>query len=241
MGQKVTYTRAERLEQINTLQEGGFNHRQIAHQLGISISQVRAVRNDPDGNKTRNRRERYQGVCENCGGKTDGSGGYHKAPLRCAACHHQKQHEERYWTEERIIAAIQQFAAEHGRRPLASEWQHVGQQKGTYPNTGTVLHVFGSWADGIEAAGYERPIQSQYFVGDSHRRLGYRIPTDTYIARIRDNAENGVAPAAQDPRLKNTYNCLFRRGIKWREACELAGVTPRMKRGWEKRLGVENG
>lgn len=56
------------------------------------------------------------------------------------------------WTRERIIAALHEFAAEHGRAPFAKEWRVASPR---YPNAQTVERRFGSWNAGLEAAGLE--------------------------------------------------------------------------------------
>lgn len=60
------------------------------------------------------------------------------------------------WSKEEIIAAIQKWAREHGRPPTANEWTKriIG-----YPSASTVAKHFGSWAEGIEAAGFPRPVR----------------------------------------------------------------------------------
>jgi len=52
-----------------------------------------------------------------------------------------------------VIAAVQRWAAEHGGRPpIAADWS--GRRDASYPHENTVARVFGTWAAGIEAAGF---------------------------------------------------------------------------------------
>jgi hypothetical protein len=81
-------TRAQRLQQINDLRARGLTYQQIAAELGIAPRSVRNIVSDPDGAKQRGRKARYQGVCVECGGPTDGSNGLANAPLRCRYCAH---------------------------------------------------------------------------------------------------------------------------------------------------------
>lgn len=60
--------------------------REIAEHLGISISYASALVADPDGSLERERKARYAGTCEKCGGPTCGSDGRAKAPKQCMAC-----------------------------------------------------------------------------------------------------------------------------------------------------------
>src|ERR1700741_401501 len=56
----------------------------------------------------------------------------------------------RYWTERRIIAAIEQDARRRGRPPRKREWQSRAPGR---PTAETVRTRFGSWSGGLEAAG----------------------------------------------------------------------------------------
>lgn len=79
--------RAERVAQVLALIiDEGLTARHVANRLGVSYQTVRELLSDPDGSKARERRQRYQGVCADCGGPTDGSRGFAKAPARCRYC-----------------------------------------------------------------------------------------------------------------------------------------------------------
>jgi hypothetical protein len=225
-------TRAERLAQIRRLRGGGHDRDQIARILGISYSSVGNILDDPDGSKQKERRKRYQGDCRVCGAKTDGSGGRAKAPTICAGCLRQRQYDERYWTQERIIAAIQAFAAQHGRPPFSTEWWRRNDER---PTTNTVLRECGSWANAIEAAGFPRPRVGGYERTEQTRAKmrGYRVPTETYVERLRALAVDGLAPPHSDacPAAKVVGSLLWKRGISWAEACKMAGIRPRRTRG----------
>jgi len=124
-------------------------------QLGISRGYYYAILADPDGSKDRERRASYAGTCEICGAPTDGSNGREKAPIRCL-----KHNGRRRWSREKIIDAIQRFAAEHGGRPpTAMEWRRCNPEKG-YPAFATTYErkiYFNTWSEAIEAAGFPRP------------------------------------------------------------------------------------
>lgn len=57
-----------------------------------------------------------------------------------------------FWTRERIIEALQREYRQTGRPPGKTEWTSRGRPKDR-PTSSTVLHVFGSWNAGLEAAG----------------------------------------------------------------------------------------
>jgi hypothetical protein len=93
------------------------------------------------------------------------------------------------WTREDIIDAIHRWHAEHGKPPVANDWQRRIE---TYPTTTTVSKHFGSWASGIEAAGYPRPTRGgitarpvpkpEPWISVPTTGLRYRTPAEAYVA-----------------------------------------------------------
>lgn len=60
-----------------------------------------------------------------------------------------------YWTPDRVIAAIQLWAAEHdGQQPLAREWL-LRQPDRRFPSVWAVTQRFGTWNNAITSAGFE--------------------------------------------------------------------------------------
>ncbi len=142
-------------EAARTLRATGLTQVEVARQLGVSRSTV-AVWEDPDNlAKQRERRKRYQRPCPSCGKLMDGSGGYKTVPSLCTACFHRMQHNERRWTQEAIVGAIKGWAELYGRRPWSSEW--LVSPGPDWPCAATVIAECGSWANAVEAAGFERP------------------------------------------------------------------------------------
>lgn len=149
-------TRREMLAaQAKVLREGGLLQREIAVVLGVSRTYAAELVSDPEGAKVRARKQRYGGTCVECGAATDGSNGRDAAPKLCFACHSQKLHDDRYWTPERIIQAIQEWHRQHGRPPIAPEWVTPGERVGQIPPVSTVQREFGSWRAAIQEAGFE--------------------------------------------------------------------------------------
>lgn len=58
------------------------------------------------------------------------------------------------WNREGIINAIRSHNEMYGRPPKSSEWNAAEHG---HPSAGQVSREFGTWADGIEAAGFPRP------------------------------------------------------------------------------------
>lgn len=148
-------TRTEKASVAAAMRDAGASWREMREGLGVSQSYLGALLSDPDGSRDRARKRRYGGTCEGCGRRTDGSNGSGRAPKMCATCTAQKQHDERYWTAERVLDAIKRFAAANGRPPSASEW--LSRPGKGFPVAGTVQRECGSWANAIEAAGFPRP------------------------------------------------------------------------------------
>lgn len=76
--------------------------------------------------------------------------------------------EERYWTRERIIAAIQQWARDHGKPPTFREWQKRAGVGALRPSTSTIRRWFPTFADAIEAAGFPRPLHGGPVGGETY-------------------------------------------------------------------------
>ncbi len=157
-------TRAERADQVLSLHAEGLNPREIAERIGLAPSSVRSILSDPDGSRQQERRRSYQGACVDCGAATDGSNGLASAPVRCHPCYSKTRTR---WTRERLVEAIQDFAARYGRPPSAPDWnpshtRRMGQTEraerfyvdGCWPHLATVQSVFGSWSAAIRAAGF---------------------------------------------------------------------------------------
>lgn len=59
-----------------------------------------------------------------------------------------------YWTEERIIEAIDTWVMIRGEPPRVEDWRLA--QPPHFPSSYTVVDRFGSMGNGVEAAGYRR-------------------------------------------------------------------------------------
>lgn len=142
--------------------------RERAQLIGMSLSAYYNLLGDPDGSKQRARRERYTGVCVDCGGPTDGSNGPRKTSKRCEACYRISQRAAKIWTAEAVVDAIRRYAAIHGRPPTSTDWLHADPVNGypartsCYRSQWTASSPFATWADAIEAAGFPRPLTGHW-------------------------------------------------------------------------------
>jgi hypothetical protein len=214
---------ADTVRQIGELKQQGMTYRQIAPVVGLAPNTVRNYANDPDGAKARARKASYGRPCEGCGKTTDGSNGRALAPRLCASCHTAAQHENRHWTPERVIAALQHYARVHGRAPFSSEWLYADvrydrmQTDGyEYPVPGIVQREFGSWLNAIEAAGLEPP---DYFTK--------RKSDEYHFSRVLEASEDGGAPRYRD--VESTRKVLVERGYTWDGVLRKLGLQPRAR------------
>jgi len=191
MARHATGPTPERLalaERVRDLRDEGLLQREIAEQLRLSRSYTQELLEDPDGAKTRARKDSYQGTCVVCGGPTSGSGGRQVVPERCADCAAAENHARKTWTEETVIDAIRRFAAIHGRPPTSAEWIASDPANG-YPPRASVYgrhssnpsSPFVRWADAIEAAGFPRPSSGRRTQKETlmAHRIGYIILRET--------------------------------------------------------------
>lgn len=94
------------------------------------------------------------------------------------------------WSKEEIIAAIQRWNAEYGSPPTANEWakRTVG-----FPSASTVAKHFGSWASGIEAAGFPRPVRGGHTSNGQQPPVVWRVKVDGTGLKYRTADEAYVA------------------------------------------------
>jgi hypothetical protein len=219
----VTAERLALAARVRELREGGLLQREIQAELGISRSYVSELLDDPDGSKSRARKDTYCGVCNRCGGPTSGSEGRSAQPIHCAGCSRELQHEAKRWTREAVIAAIRQWNDVHGQPPKATDWNCHGRDR-SYPPTSAVHRAnghnpsaaFDTWADAIEAAGFPRPLVGQR---DGERRWN----SDLVISELQRIAVDGYASSRVDPTLSVYASSFFG---SWAAACAAAGVQP---------------
>jgi hypothetical protein len=172
------------------LRAEGLEYREIAKRLGVPLRTVGGWCLDPDGKQKRARVLRYGGICELCDGPTDGSKGPGEAPKICQECLE--------WSEEMIIAAMQEWAEAHGGcPPLAAEWHRATLG---YP-AASVVRYKGGWNELLLKAGFDL-------------RMDRRTQTQTEMEQmlrggmsVREVAEHFGWSTS------NVYNRLYYRGL----------------------------
>lgn len=168
---EASYRKRMLASQAAELRARGLLHREIADALGISSSYAAELCDDPTGWKSKERKKRYAGACVDCGAPTSGCEGLKPEP-RCQPCAAVKSGaDNRQWDATRIINAIQEWAHIYGEPPGMMDWNPWGARNqihdeqralrweeadGRWPWFTIVVNRFGTWSNGIEAAGFER-------------------------------------------------------------------------------------
>lgn len=226
--------RAQRAKQVRALRKKGFIYDQIAEKLGISKGYVNELIYDPDGSKSKARKDSYRGTCRTCGARTTGSNGKN-APIYC------NKHASRayflVWSDSKIIAAIREWHFLHGRTPVSTDWnrrvegspgQYVGGPrlkwtgKRRWPPLRAVQRSFGSWSNAIEAAGFPRP-KIGHYRDESQRGIVTKWPAEAVLEWIRSNAKNGKPPASKG---SAPVHAAVREFGSWNNAVIAAGYRP---------------
>lgn len=90
-------------------------------------------------------------TCQGCGTETDVTDVVHSP--KCDVITGGKPKKAADWTQQTVIAALQAYAAGHdGQGPSSVEWMQASEEHPTYA---IVVRLFGSWNEGIVAAGLE--------------------------------------------------------------------------------------
>lgn len=145
---------------------GVFGINRVSRKLGVPRSTIRRWVNPQFAERSRvlsrNYKRTLRGTCSECGGET-GYNGHDQQQVStiCVTCSRARQHDERRWTRENVIAAIQLFHSRNGHPPSARDW--LSPDRGSdYPCVGAVARYcgwkqapFATWSDAIRAAGYE--------------------------------------------------------------------------------------
>jgi DNA-binding CsgD family transcriptional regulator len=129
---------AERVEATLSLTASGYGAADIAVLLEISPRTVRSYLR--------------AGSCRDCGGVVITAD---RCP-RCAA----RRANRPYWTRRQVVDAMRAWTAEEGRvpttvdwTPTADRWRKWARDYPRWPSYDTVRTLYGSWRNGIEAAG----------------------------------------------------------------------------------------
>lgn len=179
-------TRAERYEQLKALRDKGMLLREIAAETGVAISTVHDVLSDPTGDAARERKRRaYSFRCEGCGVecKPNGRKELEARSGLCATCFGaQTRRRSRQW----IIDSMHEWAHMFGAPPSAIDWNPPFARSHKYcqwkaerhastgrpwPSVALVQSHYGSWNDGLRAAGFEPLKPTEHWIGHAGMTL----------------------------------------------------------------------
>ena len=160
-------SRAERVTEAQRLRASGLTLRQTADAMGVSFNTIKDYVYDPDHSQLRARKDSYRGLCEVCGGPTDGTAGPGRAGPLCQSC--------RDWSAEECIEAIQRWARSHGGIPPSkTDWARADVD---HPVGGTVERRCGGWNTALLRAGFglrcDRRPETQQWI-EEQLRAGVR-------------------------------------------------------------------
>ena len=101
----------------------GLSIAQIAQRLGRSPATVKGYFYDPDGEKAKAVKRRYQGTCHGCGARTQPRNGKHDPYEYCKTCHPGAIATR--WTAARIRDAMLAWQERYGRLPTSYDWSRT--------------------------------------------------------------------------------------------------------------------
>jgi hypothetical protein len=168
--------RAELYEQVRRLRdEEGLLWREIGERLGLNFRTVQGAYSDPTGENDRARKRKQYGACVDCGTPVSYStGGTAERCRLCAATH------VREMTKAWILDSFREWANLFGAPPSAADWNpgqcrnhpYLAWKAARYEDTGrpwpppsSVRNIFGSWNEGLKAAGFTPLTPDQHWIG----------------------------------------------------------------------------
>ncbi len=133
----------------------GLSIKEIARRLGRAPATVKAYLYDPTGDRAREVKARYRGVCHGCGAMTSSRNGKGDAYEYCWRC--RPGAAEPQWTRELVRDAMRAWLARYGSPPSSYDWSSTHARRrgadavarleeGNWPAPGTVTDLYGTWA-----------------------------------------------------------------------------------------------
>jgi hypothetical protein len=134
----------------------GLSIAQIAERLGRSPATIKAYVYDLSGEKARQVKARYQGVCRGCGAPTQARNGKGDAYEYCKACNPGAAAPK--LTREAVRQAMRLWRSLYGAAPSSYDWSRTHARKrggdalarlneADWPPPATVIDLYGTWAE----------------------------------------------------------------------------------------------
>jgi hypothetical protein len=142
--------------------EEGLSIAEIARRLGRAAATVKAYLYDPTGEKAREVKARYVGVCRGCRGYTQPRNGKGDGYGYCRACHPGAIKPR--WTRAGVLAAMREWRERYGRLPSFYDCSRTQARRrgeealerltdGQWPPASVVTALLGIWTTARQAAG----------------------------------------------------------------------------------------
>lgn len=214
-------TKRERLyPEIKRLREDeGLMWREIGERLGIALTTAQDYYADPTGEKARVRKLKNARACLDCGKTINTDGRVTNVQLRCVKCAAKVTGAARkVWTEDAIVAAIQEWASIYGEHPRVCDWHptqaaYLGREPHPaylaeperWPHMHTVMREFGQpggWARAVRAAGFTPRAH-----GETDRALAF----PSAVAEARRLSAEGLTQVEIARRVGVSPNTVYRR------------------------------
>jgi AraC-like DNA-binding protein len=133
----------------------GLSIQEIARRLGRAPATVKGYLYDPTGEKAREVKARYRGVCRGCGAPTAARNGKGDAYAHCWRCRPGAAAPR--WTRALVREAMRAWQSRYGTAPSSYDWSRTHAQRrggeaiarlhdGDWPAPGTVTDLYGTWA-----------------------------------------------------------------------------------------------
>src|SRR6476659_3527117 len=119
----------------------GLTIAEIARRLGRAESTVKAYLYDPIGEKAREVKARYRGVCRGCGAPTSARNGKGDAYAYCKKCHPGATAQE--WRRDRVREAMRAWHSRYSSPPSSYDWSWTHASKRGRESLARLQH--GAW------------------------------------------------------------------------------------------------
>lgn len=140
-----------------------------------------------------------------------------------------------YWTPERVIEAMQEWDSIHSKPPRTTDWRWLNEfvdGHRRWPHVQTVVERFGSWNEGLAAAGLR--VQHVKRKRGVHRKQPQTqkvvVTREVILDTIREWVDlHGTVPSIRevDEQKLLCRSTIYKRFGSWNEAIREAGFQPR--------------
>ncbi len=189
-------TRREELHPVIVgMRERGMLLREIAAELGLSISTVQDYWSDPTGEHAKRRKLAAVRGCIDCGGRCNTDGSRTDPAVRCRECariwlasmesrriQSATNRGRNVWSDTGILSAIRSIAVDGVATVTAYNDAYAAAPRGTMPSVPLIVKRFGLWSLAAKAAGCQISESGKRVAGERWDR----IPTEGMLLALQD-------------------------------------------------------